>query len=284
MRSLSNAFRNRLNEDGLSMCELIDVEMSNGVSFRWTTNDVPVFYTHSGALTEYVPFPGSVPAGIEESSDLGVSVVGFTMANTGGNVQEILKSNDFKTAQVYIGRIWIDTPDMGRMEIYRGQIGDFSHNRQVISGQARNQWGSVAQQWPFLAYQDTCVWKFGGPGCGFNTASITIDIASVSITKSNSTMIVLPTGTLAAYAEHRFDFGRLTVTAGVNSGQVRTIREHIGDTLKLSHPLPVSSFSDMAVAIHPGCRKRAAEDCRDLYANDLNFLGFPFLPIQEQAF
>jgi hypothetical protein len=40
----------------------------------------------------------------------------------------------------------------------------------------------------------------------------------------------------------------------------------------------------MTLAIYPGCRKRLTEDCKSTYNNAENFMGFPWIPIQEQAF
>jgi len=287
MRTLPNtAFFTRLQGDAIEMAELIDLE-TNGPSFHWTTANAPMTYTLSGTLTEYSPFPGRTVGGVRESTDLSVSVVEFVVANTGQIFSDLMVSNDFDMAEIKIGRVFTDTPDLGRMEIYQGKLGSFSYDRDKISGQARNQYGSANTRWPYYNYQDTCIWRFGGTGCGFDTTSVTLALGVDSFDTGSSTTlnILLASGTLVgSYADGRFDFGRFTVTDGVNSGHTRTIRAHTGDLLFLSHPLPINSFANFAASIFPGCRKRRVTDCISLYDNAENFEGFEWIPIQEDAF
>lgn len=287
MRTLpSSAYFTRLQEDGVTMCELIDLE-TKGPSFHWTTANQPLVFTLSGSLVQYDPFPGKTIAGVKESTDLAVSVIDFVMANTGSVFSDLMVSNDMDMAVLKVGRVFTDTPDMGRMEIYVGKLGDFSYDRNQISGQARNKYGSANTRWPYYNYQDACIWRFGGEGCGFDTTSITLALATDSIDTTSSTTIniLLQSGTLqSSFDNGRFDFGRFTVTDGVNSGHTRTIRAHTGDLLFLSHPLPVNSFANIAADIFPGCRKRRITDCVSLYDNAENFVGFEWIPIQEDAF
>ena len=283
MRDISSAFWAKMQEDGNLLTEIIDLELPSGGSYHFTTTNAPITYTLSGASTVYVPFPGSVPRGVEESSDLGVSVVDFVMVNSHTDIQALLESDDFRTAVVKIGRVFVDTPDLDRIEWYHGTMGDFSYDRSKISGQTRNLWKSLSTRWPYYTYQDKCVWLFGSEGCGFDTSSITLAVTTIVVGSSTPLAIRLNTGSLNAYTAGRFDFGRLTVTAGPNSGHIRTIRTHTGDLLGLSHPLPINSMADMQLSIFPGCRKRLIEDCKSLYNNDTNFLGWPTIPTQETA-
>jgi uncharacterized phage protein (TIGR02218 family) len=285
MRDVSSAFFARLQGDG-ELVELIDLETRNA-AFRWTTSNNRLFATLSGNLHEYLPFPGGTPGGIEESSDLGVSVIDFIMANTGDIFPSVMAGGDFAASDLRITRVFADTPDLGRMQIYEGKIGDYSYDRKAVTGQARNRWKGIATQWPYYTYQDLCAWRFGGVGCGFNTASITLSIntSEVIVGSSTAVNIRLQNGVLSnSFANGRFDFGRFTVTGGVSSGQARTIRVHTGDLLALSYPLSLTDLSHISFDIFPGCRKRLVNDCTSLYNNAENFLGFPWIPIQETAF
>jgi len=287
MRTLPNTpFFTRLQADNVSLCELIDLE-TNGPSFRWTTANQPITYTLSGTLTEYSPFPGKTIGGVKESTDLSVSIIDFIVANTGQIFSDLIVSNDFDMATINVGRVFTDTPDLGRMEIFQGKLGDFSYDRNQISGQARSQYGSANTRWPYYNYQDTCIWKFGGTGCGFDTSSVTLTLglASFDLGSSTTLNILLASGTLTgSFSNGRFDFGKFTVTDGVNSGHQRTVRAHTGDLLFLSHPLPINSLTNIAGTIFPGCRKRRVNDCVSLYNNAKNFVGFEWIPIQEDAF
>lgn len=283
MTDISSAFYQRLQQDNVEITEMIDLTLPNGSTFHWTTSNHELLWTRSAAITKYVPFPGKPGGGVEESIDLGVSAIQFTVANSGTELQGQLLSSDFALAFLQVNRVFVDTPDLGAMEVYTGKIGDFQYDRLEINGQARNVWKSLNVQWPFYSYQDKCTWRFGGAGCGFNVASVTLQIASINVASSTTIDILLPAGTLAAYPNNRFDFGRLTVVSGNNAGATRTIRAQTGDLLSLSYVLSNPDLTGTTLAIHPGCKKRLLEDCKSLYNNDRNFLGFPWIPVQEQA-
>lgn len=280
----NTAYYLRLQQDAVDLVEVVDLALPGGVMIHWTTCNQPITYTLSGAPTQYLPFPGAVPTGIEESSDLGVNVIDFVTVNT-GEIKRMLDSEDFALAGVKIGRVFASTPDLGRAEIYNGQMGDFSYNRNSVKGQARNAWKSLNVNWPYYTYREKCVWRFGSTGCGFNTSSITRAINSINVGSSTNINLLIASGYLTqSYSNGRFDFGRATITGGANSGHMRTVRVHTGDMLMLSHPLPNSDLTGLTLSIYPGCNKRLIEDCRSLYSNDKNFLGFPWIVIQENAF
>ena len=281
-----SAFYAKMQEPGQQFVALIDLVTPNN-SYHWTTFNHHITASWSGDQTEYVPLPGDLTRGIQEDSDMSVGVVNFLLANTGDILQKMLESDDISHATISIERVFADTPDLGRMPYYEGNIGNYSYNRQSIRGQARNKWGGLAQQFPYYTLKDTCTWRFGSPGCGVIIASVQVSVPvdSVDIASCTTINILLGSGTLQqSYTNGRLDFGRFTVTDGVNSGFDRTIRSHTGDLLRLSHALPVNSFAAIAFDIHPGCRKRLLEDCHSLYDNSSAFLGWPWTPIQEDLF
>jgi uncharacterized phage protein (TIGR02218 family) len=281
---ISSAFFAKLQGDNVEIAEIIDLTLPNGTAFHWTTANGEITWTRSGTATKYVPFPGKPGGGIQEDISLGVSVIDFTMANSGAELQGQLLSSDFALAFLQVGRIFIDTPDLGRLDMYDGKIGDFQYDRLELTGQARNLWKSLNVQWTYYTYQDKCAWRFGSPGCGFNTASVTIALNSIEVGSSTTIDILLPAGTLSnSFANGRFDFGRATITGGTNDGAVRSIRAHTGDLISLSYVLSNPDLSGLTLSIHPGCKKRLLEDCKSLYNNDRNFLGFPWIPVQELA-
>jgi uncharacterized phage protein (TIGR02218 family) len=277
--SPNSAYFTRLQGDTVDLTELIDFELPGGTSFRWTTSNHEITYTLSGVLTNYKTFPGMTPGGLQQSNNMQVAAVNFIMQNTGSAIRDLLL-NDFAQARIKVGRVFISTPDLGRMEVYNGQVGDFTYNRTQVTGQARNIWKSLNIQWPYYTYMNNCVWRFGSVGCGMNTTSLTVAITSVNVGSSTQLAILCASGMITrSYANDRFDFGRLTVTAGVNSGIVRTIRQHSGDLITLANALPFPDFTGIQLAVFPGCRKRVLEDCKSLYNNDKNFMGFPWITL-----
>lgn len=285
-RTLPNtAFYQRLQGDQVDICDVLDVTLPTGEAFHWTTANGEITYTLSGAPTIYHPFPGKTVRGTEEGMKMAVSVVDFIIANSGDALQGQLLNGDFAMAKVLIGRVFTDTPDLGRYEVYDGKVGDFSYNRQEITGQARNLWKGLNVQWPFITYNDHCGWKFGSTPCGYNTSSVTVVVSAINVGSSTALDILCPSGTLSSsWANGRFEFGRATVTFGANSGQVRTIRTHTGDLLSMSHPLPYSDMTSMQLSIWPGCSKRLIIDCKSIYGNSKHALAFPWIPAKETAY
>lgn len=286
MKSVSSAFYAKMQGDGIQMAALIDLETSGG-NYHWTTANGEIFYTLSGTNTKYSPFPGQTLNGGNSKLDLSVSAIEFVAANTGSLLANLLDTAELDFATIKVGRVFVDTPDLGRMDIFQGRIGDYSYDRNTVGGSARNRWNSANVNWPYYNYQDRCAWRFGGTGCGYDTSSVTQTFSAGNIVTGSTTTLAIRfvNSTISAsYANGRFDFGRLTVTNGPNSGNIRTIRSHSGDLFQLSHELPVNSFSTFGFTIYPGCKKRKTEDCTSLYNNAANFLGFPWIPIQEDAF
>jgi len=276
MRSVNSAFWLALQQDAVQVTELIDLTTTLGV-YRWTTSNVPLVV----GVNEYLPFPGKSDDGAEESTDLGIGTISFSMVNT-GNIRGLLNANGLDNAPVAISRVFTNSPDLGRLYLFRGKLGDLAYDRMAVSGQARNIFNGVAGRFPYYTYQDTCVWRFGSPGCGVDVGSYTLT-GNLSVGSSNPIALSALGGTLPS-SPGWLDRGRLTITSGTNSGQVRTIRVHSGDLMILSHALPFVISSPTAFSVWPGCRKRLDEDCTAKYGNQANFFGFKWIPRTEQAF
>jgi uncharacterized phage protein (TIGR02218 family) len=278
MRSVNSAFWQRLQGKNINIAELIELTTTFG-TFRWTTANAPL--VSSGHTFD--PFPGAASRGAEESTDLGIGNMDFVVANS-GPINTQLMANQLDFASVIVSRVFVDTPDLGRLYVFRGNLADLSYTRQVITGQARNIFNGVTGRFPYHTYQDTCVWRFGSAGCGINTSSYTVSTSIVPSSSTPLTLLASSGGISGRYESGRLDRGRLTVLTGPNSGQVRTVRANSGDFIVLSHPLPYSVTSGFAFEVFPGCRKRIIDDCTSLYNNQTRALAFPWIPRAESAF
>lgn len=279
---VNTAFQNRMQNEAVDgLVELIQVQGS-GVFRLWTTSNQELYATLSGTLREYIPFPGRASGRIEASTDLTVATMEFMFAvNSGDNLRDLINANQLDAAEVIIERVFVDTPDLGRFPVYRGSIADFAWNRQGISGQARNVFDSFRITYPYYSYGDGCAWRFGSPGCGFNTQSVTITVPASNILVSSCSRIGLWMN-VQTQTDAYFDFGRVTFTNGANSGQIRTVRDHTGHVLLLSHALPFNVVSGDTFQLYPGCRKRLVADCTSKFNNASAYLGFQWIPIPEQ--
>jgi uncharacterized phage protein (TIGR02218 family) len=280
MKTVNSAFFNRLQGNDISgLCEMVELYTPAGALY-WTTCNAPV--VNSGHT--YDPFPGTSDQGMEEDTNLTIGTQGFTVANT-GMLATLMAANVLDVASIYVFRTFADTPGLGNVAVFRGMLGDFSYNRLSVSGTVRSPLQMASADWPYYTYMDTCVWRFGGPGCGVNTSSITIVCSSFNASSSTAVNLVATSGTFTrSYAPGQLERGRVTILTGSNSGQVRTVRLSSGDVLGLSHSLPYAPQSGDVWSVYPGCRKRFVTDCVSKYNNAERFFGAPWMPLQEQAF
>lgn len=280
MRSVTSAFFAKLQETSVNIVELIQLDL--GIqNYYWTTCNKTV--VSSGISWE--PFPGESTGGIEESSDLGVAVTDFVLSNSGDSFSGIINAQGLEYGNLVVRRVFVDTPDLGTMFIYRGRIGDYSYNRNAIKGQARNAWNSANIDWPPYTYMDGCSWRFGSTGCGFDVNSVTVRSMAVNSATTDRTKIAVASGMITrSYAAGYYDRGRVDFITGANSGVARAIFAHSGDNFQMYASLPAVVRSGDLFVIRPGCRKRPVEDCTSKFNNISNFLGFPWMPGKEQGF
>lgn len=81
-----------------------------------------------------------------------------------------------------------------------------------------------------------------------------------------------------------FAYGLLTWLTGSNAGRrPAQVKVHAaGGAIELFEPPPAAIQPGDTYSMTPGCRKRL-QDCRDKYANVVNFGGFPNLPTVKQS-
>lgn len=279
MRTVNSAFWLALQQDAVEICELITLTLPEQ-TFRWTSSNATII--SSGQ--PYDPFPGASGKGSEEDTSLGIGTIDFSVVDSGTLATKV-PGNGLDNAPVTVRRVLTHSVDLGTLWVFRGKLGDLTFDRQNIGGQARNLFNGVAAKFPYYSYQDTCVWRFGSNGCGFNTSSITFT-GSLNASSSTPLVLVARSGSIVqSYSLNGLSKGRITIVSGVNSGQVRTIRANTGDVFALSHSLPYSVESGGAsFQIYPGCRKSLITDCLSKYNNTQRFLGFPWIPKQQYAF
>jgi hypothetical protein len=156
--------------------------------------------------TRYIPFPGKPGGGVQEDISLGVSVIDFTIANSGSELQGNLLSSDFALAFVQVGRVFTGTPDLGRLEMYDGKIGDFQYDRLELTGQAKPL-EEFKRQLAVLHLPGQMRVALRFAGCGFNLNSVTIALEH-QVGSSTTIDFCSRWHALGSFASGRFDFGR----------------------------------------------------------------------------
>jgi uncharacterized phage protein (TIGR02218 family) len=132
-----------------------------------------------------------------------------------------------------------------------------------------------------IVSQPTCRARFGssGPGqCNKDPASFTFSLTVTGVT-SNQVF----TASAATQDADYFGNGELLWTGGNNDGLQAQVNEFESGVFTLAAPMVLSvQVGDTFTAI-AGCRKRRSEDCRDKFANVLNFQGEPDRPTTDRV-
>lgn len=121
------------------------------------------------------------------------------------------------------------------------------------------------QSIPGLAFQSQCPLRWGSARCGVNRYAYRVESTLSSVSGLN---LVSPT--FAAYPNGHFRGGWVEA-----EGAIRMITAHVGDTLTLFTPMPLSAGG--LVAAFPGCMG-TEEDCGGRYNNLANHLGCKRIP------
>lgn len=126
------------------------------------------------------------------------------------------------------------------------------------------------------AYTAACQKVFGGQafaGCKVALAPLTVTGTLTAVTDAK-TMTDTSRTELADY----FGLGTIKFTSGQNAGlkaqEIKSFASGVISTYEAFYYLPAIGDSYMMI---PGCRKSLA-DCRDKWANVINFGGFPNMP------
>ena len=127
---------------------------------------------------------------------------------------------------------------------------------------------------PRERYQINCNWQLFEPRCGLNkenfkvTTTVTLD----------STRRILTSTAFGDYSDGWFVGGLVEFPA---FSERRTIIEHTENKITIAYRM-INLQNNDQVRVYPGCDGRA-QTCRDKFGNLINFLGFPFIPIENPA-
>lgn len=203
-------------------------------------------------------------------SQLEVTTMTIQAASVTDPVIEFVSLNPIEILWIEIRRGFRDLSEA--VVIFVGQIKNVKFKGASASIQCVGFEHFLKMPIPTLRYQTTCNWRLFDSHCKKNkvdykvTATVTVDETKTELTSS----------TFGNYSDNYFTSGLLEFGDGR-----RTITYHRGSTIKVAYRIPDIVDND-SVDIYPGCDGRA-ETCREKYNNINNFLGFPFIPMDNPA-
>lgn len=171
---------------------------------------------------------------------------------------------------------WGDT-SVGSIIMFMGQFSEVVFGRFETKIRIKSDLQMLDLNMPRVVYQASCSNTLFDPACAVVKASF----KSVTATTSGSTKSQLNCG--LAQASAYFDNGTILFTTGANTGVARTVKSYTPGVVQLIYALPLTPGVGDAFDIYPGCDK-VYDTCRDKFSNQLNFRGFPFVPLPEVSY
>lgn len=252
----------------------------SGATVRLT--HYPTDLTMSNAQV-YASFQGYDFTGYESVSSMAPGAVDIQgILGVAGISREAIASGVYDNARCYLFATSWTAPVEDEEQITASTLGkatlidDAFVVEEMVLVDALNQ--SVGQ-----TYTSNCQKTFGGttgPVIGRCNKVVTPSTGTITSVTSSS---ILRDSARAEVADY-FGYGLLSFTSGANAGlkAVQVKRHEADGTLELFEAMPYPMVIGDAYSLIPGCRKRL-EDCRDKWANVINFGGFSRIPTNNQA-
>lgn len=289
MRTVPAALQTHLDGAATTTTRLLKITTKAGDSFGLSMLPEDVAYDDGDGLLTYSASNGFDPSAL--ANDLG-----FTVSNTEGRA---LLSADMG---ITLEMVRAGELDDATWRLYLVNFRDLTAGRHVLLdagdvGEVRTQFGMV---WiPELlglgmrlrqpiggVWSRTCRAIFGSPadgptGCGVDAEALWVlgSVASVGAETNrvfSGDVVVGGSGITPRP-------GVVEWLSGDNVGKRFGVEEV--DTLEvtLAEPTPYPIQAGDEYRIRPDCAKRFLEDCRDKYANALNFKGEPHIPTGDSS-
>lgn len=250
--------------------ELYDIWRVNGEGEEknYTTGDV------------MVPFVGKdyYPATLKRSlvrydSELDITRCTVQAAFVEDPVLEFIAINPIEIYWIKIMKLHRDQLPLEADVIFLGQIKNVTFKGIQADVECVGFEHFLKMPIPKERYQLTCNWQVFDLKCKIvkasykTTAAVTLDL----------TKTILTAAAFGTKPDGYFTGG--SVEFGV---EARTIVSHVGNIITIVYRM-TNLVSGNSVDAYPGCDGRNVT-CRDKFVNILNFLGFPYIPIENPAY
>jgi uncharacterized phage protein (TIGR02218 family) len=185
------------------------------------------------------------------------------------------------------------SPVTGTVVWFLGRVAEVEAGRTLAVVTVNSHLELLTAPFPRNLYQPSCRHTLFDVGCTLGAASFAVNasvMAGSTQTVLNASIASVPSGVQALLngGYPAFQLGRVVFTGGQNSGYSRSVGSYVPSSgpgvphlLTLTAPLPFPVAAGDAFTAYPGCDKQIAT-CT-LFANLVNYGGFPFIPVPETA-
>jgi len=259
-----------------TVCACLKVTRTDTVVLGFTSLDRQI--TVDGQVYE----PGFDLSEIVSTATLGVDNLELTIIPDEATVTQVdLLTGLWSNAAFEVFEVNYADPAGGINVLKRGTTGEVNIREgagcYVVEFRGLSQ---ALQQQVSLVTSKTCRARFAdypvaiqNARCRLNPASFTF---TGTLTGVTSRQVVTDTG--RTEADDYFAEGFFRFDTGDNAGYSQKVKVYAADVFTFSLPFPFDPLVGDTYTVIAGCRKRLTEDCKDKFANVLNFQGEPHLP------
>jgi uncharacterized phage protein (TIGR02218 family) len=274
VKSLSANLANHIAGETTTLVTCWKITRTDAAVFRFTDHveDLVV----SGDT--YLAATGYTASAVQSSADLAVDNLEIDGVLDATTITEgDLLAGLWDYAAVEIFRVNYAATADGVLWLRKGRLGQIRLNRATFVAELRGL-AQALQQTIGEVYSPSCRANLGDTRCGFNLASVTVSGVVTGVTSRS-----VFAASARTEATGWFDGGLLTWTSGANNGRSMEVKlwTLAGTVFTLALPMVGTIAIGDTFSVYPGCQKRVYTDCRDKFANIVNFRGEPFVPGEE---
>ena len=267
---MKNVTQDYIDKEELSQrkpVELYHVWRDGGENWYYTSGDIPVIYD-TQSYTPAILSRGT----IRYNSQLEAQTLQIKASYLEDATVEFISINPVEILWVSVMKLHRDQSPLEADVLFIGQIKTvaFKGVKAVINCVGFEFF--LKKTIPVWRYQLTCNHQVFDSLCGL-TKSTYKTTTTISL---DSTKLILSSSDFGAQVDGYFIGGEV-----IFGDESRAISNHVGNDITLVYKM-VTLVDGNSVDTYPGCDGRC-ETCRDKYSNILNFLGFPFIPVENPA-
>jgi uncharacterized phage protein (TIGR02218 family) len=266
MRTIPTALQAKLDAGATTLCRCFIVTRRDGVVRGFTDHDEDI------VLNAVTCRAGTGFAGSEAVEQLGLAVQGAEIS--GALSDEALSEADLAAGRYDAAAVEVHLVDWSEPSLFvlmsKGALGEVRREGIAFTAELRSLAHRLAEDSGRL-YTTTCFADLGDARC-------TVDLTDAALHGSGTVAALdgggaLRAGGLDAFAEGWFTAGKLTFTAGANTGLAVEVKAHRvepdGVHIEMWQQMPEPIAVGDTFTVTAGCDKRFTT-CRDRFDNALN--------------
>ena len=276
MIEVDAAFTTAIAANTLKMAELYIVELSNGVTYYYTSHSENIAWNSPAQVYTAIPIQrGSIGSKI----NLEANVVDITLANITGNLFNVVQNNVLDSCKITIKRIcWNEAYSAGMEFICFKGIADIEFDRKVLILHCRSILDILNVQVPKNIYQESCNNRLFDANCALIKSTFKHSLITTSAATDNFTV----NKTSLSHDVTYWTLGEIEIQSGLNDGCRRMIRTSTTNSIIVAVAFPNIVANNVTFDLYPGCDKRG-ETCNGTFSNGVYFNGYAYIPKVEDV-